>query len=96
MAAMPTTTKATYDACKTTVRSAAIRAQSMTRSSGSWLGTNGGGPRVRGRTRGLRANDGQATATAPAAVRRASALSVRSQVNSGSDRPKWPPLAVLR
>ncbi len=26
----------------------------------------------------------------PAAARRAAALSVRSQVNSGSSRPKWP------
>ena len=31
-----------------------------------------------------------------AASRRTWALSVFSQVNSGSERPKWPPLAVLR
>ena len=33
---------------------------------------------------------------ADAAFLRASALSVFSQVNSGSERPKWPPLAVFR
>jgi len=31
----------------------------------------------------------------PAAARRMAALSVRSQVNSGSSRPKWPYAAVL-
>jgi len=31
-----------------------------------------------------------------AASRRSVARSVFSQVNSGSERPKWPPLAVLR
>ena len=39
---------------------------------------------------------GQTVAEAAAAWRRASACSVRSQVNSGSERPKWPPLAVFR
>src|SRR5204862_161929 len=40
----------------------------------------------------------QATAVAslPAAFRSASALSVRSQVNGGSSRPKWPCRAVSR
>jgi len=35
-------------------------------------------------------------AQSPASVRSASALSVRSQVNSGSLRPKWPLAAVAR
>ncbi len=38
----------------------------------------------------------QAIAVAVAAFLMASTLSVFSQVNSGSSRPKWPPLAVLR
>ncbi len=37
-----------------------------------------------------------ASVMALAASRSTSALSVFSQVNSGSERPKWPPLAVLR
>src|SRR5262245_28554759 len=38
----------------------------------------------------------EARAQTPAAARRAAALSVRSQVNSGSLRPKWPKAAVFR
>ena len=34
-------------------------------------------------------------AATPAASRKASALSVRSQVKSGSSRPKWPYAAVF-
>ena len=37
-----------------------------------------------------------AAAVVSAALASARALSVRSQVNSGSLRPKWPPAAVLR
>ena len=39
---------------------------------------------------GARARAGRETASRPAARRRASALSVRSQVKSWSSRPKWP------
>ena len=53
-----------------------------------------GGHRDRNGPRTLRRSvDG---AKVLAASRRTWALSVFSQVNSGSERPKWPPLAVLR
>jgi hypothetical protein len=44
----------------------------------------------RGAAGGRTAADGGLDYLRPAASRRMAALSVRSQVNSGSSRPKWP------
>ena len=55
-------------------------------------GGNDHGNMMRFRLTGQPAEQGQAPA--PAAARRASTRSVRSQVKSGSSRPKWPYAAV--